>query len=940
MMKRTVLSFVLMGAAVTTAANSVRNGGLGRRGANPPYFTQETVQKLREKGWTCPDVDRWPWWWSAWGARVKVDWPREGGRAGGYGRISGAAGYVSGYYGYPITGDLVLTVWTRGSGSLRPGLMAYARNEEKGVVGTAPLYPAPVAVKSEHWVRVRFLLRKTPELHTAHVMIGCPEGTVDFDEVDLRPATPADARVVAEEERLRAAGGLIMNADVVVVDDALREHVRLYRRAAADFGKVAGRISAPLRESLRANMRTVDPYVLRENKTAVHAQHYNEMLVLTRVLTVLAGQPAPAATPVTATPAAVAIKHRPGERAARPATVTITNIRSNKVRYDENETAVTKATLVNTSAREYAGTLVVVMHLDVDGKREIARRAFSIPSGAKRTSELRYRVGPETYGRGIEVRFVEHGGTVVDSWQEYYAVAAEWFRVQQHTHNAQMKSYTVDPWVTYFNQSHNFAGEPTDWGVQVDMVEDLEKYISSQPLYRLNMPARRARYAHLRRLGIMGTFYQTFACSGQMGYEVIRQHPEFALYDPNGQPAVDPIYGGYPNPMELASPMETGPKRAAMNVKPHLERKLNSWYHNAVNYARTDVVRYMAERIQEYAEFLGCGGVYVDGNVGVLAGLAYDGRPNTSGKYGDYVRLNARNHNLFSEILKTGNPNFGTWFNWAKGSAEHWTAAGQTFYYGSGVGTDRKDDAVRAATGWQNVMFLDETRSQFRPGDRDENYPDRHLTHLCDNRDYLVQGYGANVIIGYIGNYHGISTDAPGPDRWGWATHNYFGAQLIATQHHFVSWFVPSWRPTIQFMTRYSRLIWAPDIKAVSEPEQLVQVESQEALWWKRLVYRRNTNAGHDLIVHLVRVPPYEKWDLTWLDEPKPLDAVRIAVDAGQDRLLSAHSMRPYYFDEPQQPVQRPVAARTIGGRVEIAAPEFRYHIMVVFRFEAEGVDE
>jgi hypothetical protein len=448
------------------------------------------------------------------------------------------------------------------------------------------------------------------------------------------------------------------------------------------------------------------------------------------------------------------------------------------------------------------------------------------------------------------------------------------------------------------------------------------------------MTHRQGRYAAGRQLGIMGTFYQTFSYAGQMGYEVLRKHPEFCLYDPNGQFAVDPIYGGYPNPFELASPMEIGPKRQVR--KPYLDRRLTSWQHGVMNYASEDTVRYMAECIKEHATFLNCDGIYVDGNIGIYRGYAHDGKPNVpTDKYDDYVALNARNHRVFSETLKAENPNFGTWYNWTAGASEHYGSQGHINYHGTGGSKlDPRDDAVRAAAGWRNVMFLDETPRQFFGEDAGPCYPDRHLRHLCDNRDYLVQKIGANLIQGYIANYMGIEQESPpGPDRWGWAAHNYLGAQHIATQHHVVSWFLPSWRPTLQFMTRYSRFLWAPDIKLVPEAEKLVSVTGTDQVWWQRLVYRRDTADGHDLIVHLVRIPPFKKWDLKWLDEPKPLEGVRITANVGSGKLRDVQAMRPYYFDEPQQPVQRTVEAVVNNGRIEITVPEVRYHTMIVFRF-------
>jgi len=101
-----VCCLALLALSVSAFAQ-VRNGDLGRRGPNPPYFTQENVEKLRANGWTCPDVEQWPWWWSAYGSGVSIEWPRSGGQTGGYGRISGASGYLSCYHGHPVTGDLV-----------------------------------------------------------------------------------------------------------------------------------------------------------------------------------------------------------------------------------------------------------------------------------------------------------------------------------------------------------------------------------------------------------------------------------------------------------------------------------------------------------------------------------------------------------------------------------------------------------------------------------------------------------------------------------------------------------------------------------------------------------------------------------------------------------------------------------------------------------------
>jgi len=133
-------------------------------------------------------------------------------------------------------------------------------------------------------------------------------------------------------------------------------------------------------------------------------------------------------------------------------------------------------------------------------------------------------------------------------------------------------------------------------------------------------------------------------------------------------------------------------------------------------------------------------------------------------------------------------------------------------------------------------------------------------------------------------------------------------------------------------MTRYSRLIWSPDIKLVQDAEKIVAVKSPEEAWWKRLVYRRDTADGYDLIIHLVRIPPYEKWDLKWVDEPKPLTGVSITADTGTGKVRSVYAFRPYYFEEEQQAVEKKINPAASSGKVTIEIPPFKYHTMVVLR--------
>ena len=942
----TKLMFVLgailcLGGLDVGQAGGVRNGSLGKKN-NGIYLKDSAVQALRAKGWTCPDARDWPLWWGGHGSKVKFEIMASGGKAAdAYARISGGGGYVTDYHGLDLEDrNYILTIWAKGKGTLKVGFNSYklgpAGDRTRPIWYTSGPRPLFVKVDSDKWVRYRHVMQRSAELWQVHVTVAAREGTVDFDEVDLRPAEPAVELMVLAEKELYGKGTLVEDQDALQVDDAFLKKCAEYTVAVKAMRENAEAMEPNLRQSLKKEISRLDAYVSGAGKTVVLVPHYNDMIVLTRVCRRLAGQEAAEEQNAAKPGAALSgVSHKPGERRARPDTVTITDIRSNKVRYDENEKADTKATMVNTSERRYKGTLIALMHLGLDTVREIERQPVTLGPGKTWVWRFSYNVGAETYGRGIEVRFVDRAGTVMDTWQEFYAVAAEWFRVQQHTYAAQMKNYKVSPWVTYYNQRHYFASEPTDFGVRTSEVEE---YTSGQAGYHVRVKARKdGLHRHFRRAGVMGTFYQTYAFCGVMGYEEVRQHPEYVLYDANGQFGVDPVYGGYPNPMELASPMEIGPKRKP--TKPYLDRQYTPWQHLSANFALEKVVVYGANRTREYAKALGFDGVYFDGCLGVRKGYGYDGKPNVpTDRDEDYARLNARNHRIWSEILKRDAPNFGTWYNWHYPTEAEllWKESkGIKSYCGSGCKGDVSDESIRAAAGWENVMFLNERQiHSFTRGHL--AYPERLLRTLADNRDYIVQRYGANHLIGYF--FLPTPRDAPGHSKWAWSTVNYMGGQFIATQVHFVTAFMPSWRPTLQFTTRYCRFIWAPDVKVVSVAEKLVRISSPEAVFWKPLVYRLKLPEHDHLIVHLVRIPPTEKWDFNWVDEPAPLEGVEVTVNLGNGELQTAQAMRPYHFEEEQQPIQEILAPRASGSEVTVTPPPFRYHTMVVFRIaESRG---
>ena len=921
-------------ALSTTSLPGVEVRNSSFQEARGTTLTAKMVAEMRKQGWKCPDAKDWPHSWGGQGSRVTVEFPRMGGRRNdAFCRLSASnSGYVNGYWGKPFKPSQILIFWAKGKGTLRAGLMAYKLSDDhKQILPGGRMAALEVEINSKAWVRYRYLMQKPNYELTGHPLFQTLKGTVDFDDVDILDSDPALDVIVAEENRLYGKEALIESLSRTKVDETFAGRLKQYRSAVQAFDSAEDRVSAHLLKPIREYIASLRPYVESKGLKTVQATHYNEMIVQTRVLNRLAGK---------SVGSAIALKttrlkdngepYFPGKRDPRPSQLTITDVRSNKLRYNEYEPANTIATLVNHTANTVTGVVRAKMIVDLGAVRPLAEeQSFTIKSGETRKWTFAYNVGPETYGRAIEVEFVDSQGKRLDKWQEYYAVAREFFRVHQHSYQVKGKYWAEDPHIFYFNQTHYFAHEPTGLGVEPF---DAEVYITGQTGYRINQKFRKAQMAFNKTQGILSTFYVIGAFDGQMGYEQARQHPEFLLYDPNGQPAVDTLYGGYPNPMELASPLEVGPKRKEMKIKPYLDREIHPWQHVNMNMARKDAVLYAINRIKAYAKSWGFGGVYWDGCLGVWAGFDFEGKRNVpSGKYEDYVDLNARNHRFWNQILKADDPYFGTWLNWGLEGATGDFAKrhGITIWRGTGVEDDPRDDNIRAATDAKNVMLLDEhqnfTGEEYR----------KLLRDRLRSRDHYVQKYGASHIIGYANV--GVDLQEPGATKWGWPAWNHVMSLLIATQSHLASSFVPSQRPGMQFMTRYSRFIWARDIRAVPAQiaEQDIQVKSGEELWWKRLVYQRKTAAGRDVIIHLLRIPPTPTVDYAWADAPALFKGVQVTMNAPGERLQTAQACRAYHYEEPQQVVQQEMGVTTSGPEVTVSVPPFRYHTMLVLRFTA-----
>ena len=149
-----------------------------------------------------------------------------------------------------------------GKGKLHLQVISYGRDDAgKTVQLVKPGEAAEglhVPVNSRKWVRYRHLLVKTPALWNVHPWVGVEEGSLDMDEVDIVPATPAPALLVKAEAALYGTG-VIEDKDLVKADAVFAERQKAYKEALAAYDQAKGKVDKALVESLEPELKELAP---------------------------------------------------------------------------------------------------------------------------------------------------------------------------------------------------------------------------------------------------------------------------------------------------------------------------------------------------------------------------------------------------------------------------------------------------------------------------------------------------------------------------------------------------------------------------------------------------------------------------------------------------------------------------------------------------------
>ena len=929
---------ICLAALIGTVALSarVREGNFQRKGGNPP--NDAAIEQYRKSGITCPDAKEWTPFWHCIGKDGSVEFPREqhGNR---FARISGNNMLFCGtdYGKLANTEYIAFTLDVRGKGTLYISYLNYLKKEAKnGPNAKATMGTAAIEVDSTDWTNYLFVMKRPDVIESVHPALMALKGTVDIDNVNLIYGEEhTDIYAIGEgeaESRLRKLHKTD-GALEIELDEEVQKRIEIYRTQDSVLQEfVEKNPENQLAAKLLKHSNEIRPYLLTEGLKTIRRNNLNRAMALSYAIQKLTGIKVDLGVKATADTQKKKLTI-PSEKKEK-VLFQVTNINPGKILYEENDDAEVSFYVRNFSGEAKKVKLSGILHSGINDTKTVYEQELLLKAG-RSSFKFDFNVGPESFGRAIEIKLEDENGKILAQGREFFQANKEFMRVMLHGTSR------------YQNVFHLFGHEQSDFGIQDT---DDQIYFSNERR-KMNKKRLIKEVQQHRKNSAHVSFYQNRSFSGQVGLEEVRKHPEYILYGENGQPEIDPFYGGIPDPFAIASPGELEPvrRKQVLDGKDFLDVKLSACHSFIADFANLECVAYGAKSIREYQKKRGgLDIVYLDDTPSVMPGYTFEGKYNVAGfSKKQLAKLNADIARVWNSELRKDNPNAGSWCNGANPNGIRWYRSIGMWERTMGMGVDVEsgidvsDEYIRELTSVYNSMFLSEIQHSFNEKslikERNVNF---WMKHMLEQRDYIVQKYKGSIIFGYIC----IDVDpdlSKLPRDLYWITLSYFHALTLATQHHHailcIAPGIEAMQPFDQFMTRYSGLLWDKELIALSpkQAEETVKVDSKAKLLYKDFVYTRKYDDSDAMIIHFVRPYPLEKWDLKWTVPPSTLSDVKVSITIPEGKTpVLVKAMRPYDVHEKDEVVEQIVSFNVEGNQLTCTLPPFAYYNMLAVKFQ------
>lgn len=515
----------------------------------------------------------------------------------------------------------------------------------------------------------------------------------------------------------------------------------------------------------------------------------------------------------------------------------VLDVSTGKIHYQPQEPVTVLTDLVNPAAAPFEGTLVGEEIRAADTRREVFRENLRLAAGERLRVTSSYGLGPEEYGREIQVRVLAAGQEVA-SGRDFFAVSKLPLWVAGGSSadrsywagNSGAGSFYVGPasgqdsWrgVQYWRKMRRIYFEFFSWapGDISDLAPADEIFPGGEG--RLAYRSRQTivqQNRMLRSVGMWPVCYVNGTCWAESGYRLFQQHPEWFLYDANGE------VGGY----EMDG-RELYRRKDDAEFDPASYKHI--FFQACLNHSLPDVQEYVARQFIDCGKVMGFAGVRLDVRyLEVYPGeRGFDGRE-VAATYPEADRISAATVNRIKALVRKELPDFTFGYNYA--APEEVEDMPETF----------KERCEGGA--W----MLDELPCTYQ-----EKSSPYHVWKTYVRR-MMSWGDHVNKLGGVYNPYDFKRGSMEAPIDLIYSAM----FRIICGGRDYGGWYFNSRQPVGDygaFTTRFSEYLHNANREWIADPKGEVDVKASAPLWWQDMCFWSHSSNGRKCLqVNLVNPP-------------------------------------------------------------------------------------
>lgn len=500
-------------------------------------------------------------------------------------------------------------------------------------------------------------------------------------------------------------------------------------------------------------------------------------------------------------------------------------MRTAKILYAPRDRVSATVQLQNRAAVAQTADLRITLHADLGHERELQRLTLTVPPGGTPEQTLVFPLADEAFGCELRACLRRDGRTLAEA-RDYFSVAESFLQVgigsdwgsALHTGLGKHLEVPEQARRIYSNWFELFFWSPCDWALHL---APAKQWWSGQASYPQNEDNLKELLARCHEQGIHVAFYASGNPAGPFGWEAARRRPEWF--------GGGSFTGAYH--VEALEKWNDAGWRQGTKGNP-------GWFRIPVDLRRLDAVDYGIDRLLDSIRAYGWDAVRFDGHYTVVGNDP----------------LSTRNMRRLKERVWQARPGFRFGFNY--GRAPEWQG-GLTHELREGMA----GGGLYLQEGIRNWRHTNDSYSSWRHYATNELRIAKQIQALggsyhCMWSDSSLTPEQARykLLYGLIAGGHPagseIYTKAPGCANWG------------------------------AFMTRWSALLWHPDLHRDEAAVARLSVDPADLQWQEFLQAVTLSPTRRLLVQHLVRPPASDR--ISDLAPPKSVPPKATVPDAGE----------------------------------------------------------